>query len=98
MSEQGRSDQTAGEGPADPNTPATSSETAESAQQEQQGVPQEPAGNAVEGGTSHDPYPGGGVAPQDKVSAEDTPPEALPEEQARGEEPPAEEPQPPQQQ
>jgi hypothetical protein len=39
-------------------------------------VPQMPSGDAVEGGTSHNPDPGGGVAPPDKVSAEDVPPEA----------------------
>jgi hypothetical protein len=42
-------------------------------------VPQEPAGDAVEGGTSHDSDPGGGVAEQDKISADDVPPEAQPE-------------------
>jgi hypothetical protein len=41
---------------------------------EEQQVPQMPAGDAVEGGTSHDADPGGGVANQpDKISAEDTP-------------------------
>jgi hypothetical protein len=39
-------------------------------------VPQMPAGDAVEGGTSTDPDPGGGVAEPDKPSAEDVPPEA----------------------
>jgi hypothetical protein len=39
-------------------------------------VPQEPMGDAVEGGTSLDPNPGGGVAEPDKPSAEDVPEEA----------------------
>ena len=49
--------------------------------QEAPNVPQMPAGDAVEGGTSLDPDPGGAVTGPDKISAEDTPPEAAPDEE-----------------
>lgn len=59
-----------------------SPEDREEGQEEAQHVPQMPAGDAVEGGTSLDPNPGGQVEGQpDKISAKDTPPEAQPEEE-----------------